>query len=91
MSKPTPSPWLCHPCNSDDGKYCVWNADGDYLTVDEEVHAANAALIARAPDLLNSLVWALDYISDRCEPDFPEDISAFRKSREMVIKLGGQK
>lgn len=55
MAKHTQGPWLCHPAKETDGKYCLYNNDGDYLTLEDDVHEANANLIAAAPDMLEAL------------------------------------
>lgn len=54
-TKHTPAPWIAHPSPESDGKYHVFNGDGDYLTLDDDVHEANARLIAAAPELLEAL------------------------------------
>lgn len=61
-AKHTPGPWLCHPSPVDDSEYRVFNKDGDYLTLNDEEHTANARLIAAAPEMLEELKRQLDWL-----------------------------
>ena len=78
QSKHTPGPWMVDPKflsevqTSDDKTVCsAWHqhADGATITVTGilacslEESAANARLIAAAPDLLIALVWAMGKIN----------------------------
>lgn len=51
----TPGPWTARPNKHSDGLYWVHDERGDYLTLDEDEHEANARLIAAAPELLKVL------------------------------------
>ena len=52
-TKHTPGPWTCN-ANYSTQHYMVWDADGNYHQMRDEVAEmdANARLIAAAPDLL---------------------------------------
>lgn len=55
MTKYTPSPWICKPSYMSDAAYNVYDEDGNFLTKSDDVHEANARLIASAPDMLEAL------------------------------------
>ena len=56
MTKHTPGPWTCNKGLGSDADYLVWDAGGNYLTLRDDVHEANAQLISSAPALLGVLV-----------------------------------
>ena len=54
-TKHTPGPWSASPSPTSDGLYHVYKADGNFLTLEDAEHKANARLLAAAPDLLAAL------------------------------------
>lgn len=66
--KHTPAPWVCYPSGTNDALYSVLDQHANWLTTDDDVHEANARLIAAAPDLLEALEEQVDEcFDDRCE------------------------
>jgi hypothetical protein len=73
----TPGPWTAHGCTLYAGSNRIaqtWDAEYDGLPTPEM--EANARLIAAAPQLLESLQWALAQISDDLDPDHQEALEA---------------
>jgi len=71
-TKHTPGPWSASPSPTSDGLYHVYKADGNFLTLEDAEHEANARLIAAAPDLLEALEslyhTANSIGEDTCDP-----------------------
>lgn len=89
----TPSPWHLHKSESD---FLIVYSDGvirshvarlfdSTLCEEHGSLAANARLIAAAPDLLDALDWALRQIEDDLDPDhqvaFDVAFSTLRKAK----------
>ena len=85
-TKHTPGPWTCN-ANYGTQHYMVWDADGNYHEMRDDVASpemdANARLIAAAPDLLaplKELLWGASRTSDG---DYS---NAFTAAREAIDK-----
>ena len=72
----TKGPWICCPSPTSDGSYNVFRPDGDYLTLDDEIHQANAILIGCAPRLLSALELAAQYLEKAIADGLLEDCQA---------------
>jgi len=74
MSGHTPGPWQAYPGFLNDADYRVYDVDGEFLTTADDTHAANARLIAAAPDLLEALDWLLACVTaDKSAEKYPGD------------------
>lgn len=75
----TPGPWKATHNDDVPGFWSVSSPSGDvlYLSLQEEAVAANARLIAAAPDLLDALRWAANMAEEavalRRDSDDPGD------------------
>ena len=94
MSKHTPGPWFC-PTPLHGTFYVEARIDGGMLqevascgpTAEPSQQAANARLLAAAPELLESLESALKLI----ELVMPIDGDVTRKARAAIAKATGEK
>ena len=86
MTEHTQGPWLCCPSLESDGSYNVFSSCGDYLTLNEETHQANAALIAAAPDLLD----ALEAILNEFNPHAIAKEKILQKAVAIIAKAKGE-
>ena len=87
MTSHTPGPWTAHGCTLYAGTNRVaqtWTAEYDGVPTSEMV--ANARLIATAPELLESLKWALEQIADDLDPDHQ---AAFDAAFAVVMRAKG--
>jgi hypothetical protein len=85
----TPGPWTAHGCTLYAGSDRIaqtWDAEYDGLPTPEM--EANAKLIAAAPQLLESLQWALAQISDDLDPDHQEALEA---ALGVLTRFGGSR
>ena len=97
----TPGPWSVWNFNDDPRHVAVGpeagglavadivacNAHGCYTAQTEAQGAANARLIAAAPDLLEALQWAIEQIEDDLDPDHQAAIVA---ARAAIAKAEGE-
>lgn len=77
MTSHTPGPWTAHGCTLYAGPNRIaqtWDAEYDGLPTPEM--EANARLIAKAPELLEALQWALSQISDDLDPDHQDALES---------------
>ena len=87
MTSHTPGPWTAHGCTLYAGPNRIaqtWDAEYDGLPTPEM--EANARLIAKAPELLEALQWALSQISDDLDLDQQE---ALDSAHGLVMRFGG--
>ena len=87
MASHTPGPWTAHGCTLYAGPNRLaqtWDAEYDGLPTPEM--EANARLIAKAPELLEALKWALSQISDDLDPDHQE---ALQNAQAVVQRAEG--
>lgn len=91
----TPGPWKTrsHRSNSyvsggvDDSKEELWIT---VQTPGDDVRAANARLIAAAPELLDALYAALPYVEEGEEFNHPEKRDLSKTIRALIAKVEGQ-
>ena len=85
-TKHTPGPWSASPSPTSDGLYHVYKADGNFLTLEDAEHEANARLIAAAPDLLAALEAAVHL------PSLPavEQVRVQNQARAAIRKAKGE-
>lgn len=76
----TPGPWQVtgYHIDAPTGTVATVCDTGD----DDAQGAANARLIAKAPDLKAALAWALDQIEDDLDPDHQAALAGARKLLE---------
>lgn len=55
-TKHTKGPWICYPSKYTDAEYCVYDCEENILTIDDEEHYCNSALISASPDMLDVLL-----------------------------------
>lgn len=89
----TPGPWLFSPVNDcavaiveDDGT-SIFDVTVNLHTTGHSALAANAALVAAAPDLLAALQWALSQIEDSLDPDHQ---AALESARAAIARATGR-
>lgn len=97
VAKHSPGPWEAFPGGFNDAGYDVYDADGNFLTTDIQVHVANARLIAAAPDLLEaaqglgSMPWGYCFCSkDRIGDDSKVHEPECRDLRAAIAKAEGK-
>jgi hypothetical protein len=60
LMKHSVGPWKCNPGHKNDAEYCIFDNNGDYLTLDSEEHEANARIIEIAPDMFHIIQMAVN-------------------------------
>lgn len=78
--KHSPGPWKCHPGHNHDAEYFVFDENGDYLTLNEDQHEANARIIELAPEMLQIIQMAVN-----------NESSWLDYAKELLRKTRGQK
>ena len=104
MSKHTPGPWTVSETQGDNirsPKIVLIRPIDDhkykhgaiaYVYGNESVECkSNAVLIAAAPELCDSLEWALGQMEmDAFEPEFPEVKAEWDKAHEILTRVAGR-
>ena len=87
-NKHTPGPWhVINEWNVSGPEYEV--ANGSIMVRDDDESAANARIIAAAPDLLEALEMALNFIANT-ESEMGETLQSGDAARAAIAKARGQ-
>jgi len=98
-AKHTPGPWIAHYCPEDGGEYSIHASNGIHVALSiggTKSEAANARLIAAAPELLEALQEAenalADYIPtiERTGASLNYGHSVLKKARAAIAKATGE-